>query len=218
MHKAVAAALVTAGLLAGCGGDDGGATADPAPEATTTTEAAFDPAAFAALVLTPDDLATGDSLDVGWVVGDVSAGVDIELPECVLEETPADATATAESKLVTDNDLKLPSLEEDLGLFPAGGAAAAFEAAGARLNACDPTFVFQGAEAVGQIAPITLALGGDRSAAWRTTVTIAGAAVSITNVHVQQGDYELSLVHVDLGTPDPTLIEGFAAKALAKLA
>jgi hypothetical protein len=63
-----------------------------------------------------------------------------------------------------------------------------------------------------------MSLGGDQSAAWRTTVTIAGVGVSITNVHVQQGDDALALTHVDAGTPEVTVIEGFVTKALAKLA
>ena len=213
------AGVSMASVLAACGGDDSGTVeGDDAATTTTADTTAELQAALDAAVLTPEDLSTGDSLDAGWALGDVSAGVDIELPSCVVEEPPAGALASAEARLVTQNDLKLPSLEEDLSVFEGEGAAEAFAAAEERLDACDPTFVYQGAEAVGVIERLELTLPGEQSAAWRTTVTIAGAGVSITNMHIQDGDHELVLTHVDIGTPDPALLEGFATKALAKLA
>ena len=44
-----------------------------------------------------------------------------------------------------------------------------------------------------------------------------GVPVSITNVHVQDGEDHLSLVHVDAGTPDQTVLEGLVDTALSKL-
>ncbi len=125
--------------------------------------------------------------------------------------------ASAGTKLVTVTDLKLPSVEHAVSAFEGSGAADAFDAAAARLDACQPEFAYQGTPAVGQIERLPLTLGGERSAAWRTTVTIAGAGVAITTIHVQDGSLETSLIHVDLGVPDPVLLEGYAAKALTKL-
>lgn len=204
---------VLVGGLAGCGGDDGGSGDDVAT--TTTVDAA---AELEGVLLTPEDLASDDPLDAPWIEGDPSAGVDIDLPECVLEEPPADATASAEVRLVTQNDLKLPSLEEDVSVFDGSGAADAFAAAEARLDGCTPTFVFQGTPSDGTIERLPLTLPGEQAAAWRTTVEIAGTAVSITNIHVQDDDHELALTHVDLGTPDPAVLEGYATQALSKLA
>ncbi|MDQ2650591.1 MAG: hypothetical protein M3Z03_13715 [Actinomycetota bacterium] len=204
----VGVALV--GALGACGGDDSGEA-----EATTTTADLGAP--LEAAVLTPEDLASDDPLDAAWVVGDVSAGVDIELPACVLEEPPAGALASAEARLVTQNDLKLPSLEEDVSVFEGSGAADAFAAAGERLDSCDPTFVFGGTPSVGAIDRLALTLPGEQSAAWRTTVTIAGTGVAITNIHIQDGDHELALTHVDLGEPNPAVLEGYATLALSKL-
>jgi hypothetical protein len=206
------AGLSLATVLAACGGDDAGSGDVGATTTTTVSGPDLD-----AALLTPADLNTGDALDAQWAEGDVAAGVDIKLPECVVEAAPDGAKASAEAHLVTQNDFKLPSLEEDIASFTGTGATDAFEAAAARLDACEPTFTFQGTESVGAIERLALTLPGDQSAAWRTTVTIAGAGVSITNIHLQQGDVELALTHVDLGTPDPAVLEGFATTALAKL-
>ena len=213
-RRGALAALAAVALLGACGGDDDDA-AEPGDEPTSTTDGS---AALDAALLTPADLDTGNDLDATWAVGNVSEGVDIQLPECLVETAADGATASAETKLVTETDLKLPSLEQDLAAFDAGGAAAAFDAAAARLDGCTPEFVYQGTPAMGAIARLPLTLGGERSAAWRTTVTIAGAGVSITTVHLQVGDVEAALVHVDLGTPDPAVLEGYVGKALAKLA
>ena len=218
--KKLAAAVLSLALLAACGGDDGGD--ETAPDAADTSTTADDGAAAAeeALqdrLLTPTDLATGNDLDAGWEVGDVSAGVDIELPACVVEAVDGAAAAGASTKLVTKNDFKLPSIEEYVGTYDAGAATAAFEAAAARLDACQPEFVYQGTPSMGAIERLPLTLPGEHSGAWRTTVTIAGAGVSITNVHLVQGDLEVALVHVDLGTPDPALLESIVATAAAKL-
>jgi hypothetical protein len=208
--KTVTAAVLALALLGACSGgdDDDGAVADD----STTTTAAVD---LDSLLLTPDDLATGDALDAAWIIGDVSAGVEIELPECLIE-APTGATH-AEAKLVTDNALKLPSLEEDLSVYEGDAAAEAFTAAATRLDACVADFVFQGTPAAGAIDRLPLTLPGDQSAAWRTTVAIAGVDVAITTIHVQADDHELSLVHVGTGTPEPTVLEGYATKAVAKL-
>jgi hypothetical protein len=206
-------------LLAGCGGDD--SSAGGADEPIVTTTAADDGAAQAALdaaMLTPADLATGDALDAVWVEGNVSDGVDIELPACVVEEPGAGAVVSAEATLITQNDFKLPSLEEDVSVYEGTGASDAFAAAAARLDGCTPVFVFQGTESPAAIERLPLTLPGDQSAAWRTSVTIAGANVAITSIHVQAGDHELALVHVDLGAPEPAVLEGYVAKAVAKLA
>src|SRR5688572_10389679 len=131
--KTVAGAVLGLALVGACssGDDDDAGTVD---ESTTTTEAID----LEAALLTPEDLATGDALDVGWLAGDVSAGVEIDLPECILE-APTGGTH-AEAKLVTNNDLKLPSLEEDLSVYDGAEATAAFTAAATRLDACVPEF------------------------------------------------------------------------------
>jgi hypothetical protein len=212
--RIVATALCLA-LVAACGGDDGpDASDDTAPVADAAPAAAE----LDAALLTPADLDTGNDLDAGWELGDVSEGVEIDLPACITEEADGDAAATAETKLVTRNDLKLPSLEEYLAAYEDDGAAAAFDAAAARLDACAPEFVYEGTPSLGTTERLPLALDGEPAAAWRTTVTIAGAGVAITNVHAVQGDVVLTLVHVDLGTPDAALLESYARKALAKLA
>jgi hypothetical protein len=213
-RRGALAAMAAVILLGACGGGDDDDAAEPEDDPTSTTDGSV---ALEATLLTPADLDTGNDLDATWAVGDVSEGVDIQLPECLVETAADGATASAETKLVTETDLKLPSLEQDVAAFDAGGAAAAFEAATARLDGCTPEFVYQGTPAMGAIARLPLTLGGEQSAAWRTTVTIAGAGVSITTVHLQDGDLEASLVHVDLGTPDPAVLEGYVAKALAKL-
>ena len=181
-------------------------------------DAAAVKAALTARLLTPADLATGDALDVGWEPGDVSKGVDIKLPDCVQETMGAHAATGAETRLVTKSSLHLPSLQENLSAFAPGGAAADLAVATKRLDACNPAFVFQGAPATGQIQRLPFTVAGASATAWRTTVTIAGAGVAITNVHVVKGDTELALIHVDLGTPDIAKLQGFADKALAKLA
>lgn len=191
--------------LAACGGGgDGASEAEP----TTTVDVA---AALETQLLTAEDLATDDPLDAGWEVGDVASGVDIQLPECLLE-APDDA---AEVKLVSKTDLKLPSLEEDLAR--PDDPAASFEEAAAWLDGCTPEFVFGGAPATGTIERLPIEVGGEQSGAWRTSVTIAGVPVSITNIHIQEGDEHLSLVHVDGGVPDSTVLEGLAATALTKM-
>lgn len=209
--------LAAAVLTAACGGGDD----DDGAVASSTTAAVDDAAVTSALrgqLLALEDLATDDPLDTPWVAGDVQEGVDIELPGCVVEEPLADALGGVEGKFVTQSDLKLPSLEEDLARYEdADGAAAAFDAAVARLDGCTPVFVFQGTPSDGSIERLALTLPGEQSAAWRTTVTIAGAVVSVTTIHVQQGDLELVLVHTDLATPDPAALEGYAAKAAARL-
>jgi hypothetical protein len=219
IRGATALALAALVALGACGGggddDDGAGAADP----TSTTEgAAALEAELEDRLLTPEDLTTGNPLDAAWAVGDVSQGVDIDLPDCLVEGPVEGALASAGTKLVTVTDLKLPSVEHALSAFEGDGAVGAFEAAEARLDGCQAGFAYQGTPAVGQIERLPLTLGGERAAAWRTTVTIAGAGVAITTVHVQEGDHELSLVHVDLGVPDPVLLEGYVAKALVKLA
>lgn len=218
VRSALASGLVVVTVLAGCGGDDSGSGDGAADDPTTTTvDNAAAQAALEAAVLTPADLSSGDALDVPWIEGSVSDGVDIKLPECVVEAPGSGAVASAEATLVSQNDFKLPSVEEDLSLYEDSGAADAFAAAVTRLDECTPTFVFQGTESPATIERLRLTLPGEQSAAWRTSVTIAGAGVAITSIHIQDGDHELALVHVDLGSPDPAAIEGIVAKAFAKL-
>jgi hypothetical protein len=204
-------------LSACSGGDDDDAGADT--DATTTTvDAAALTTELEGQLLTLEDLATEDSLDAAWLEGNVQEGVDIDLPACVVEETPAGALAGAEAKFVRDTAFKLPSLEEDLAVFAdAAGASAAYEAAVARYDGCTPEFTFEGATSTGTIAPLALTLGGDEAKAWRITVTIAETPISITSIHVLQGDHELSLVHVDAAVPAEADLEDYAAKALAHL-
>ena len=214
VRRTLAGVLVSVSLLAACGGSSSTA----AKATTTTVDAAAAKAALTARLLTPADLATGDALDAGWEPGDVSKGVDIKLPACVQEAPGAQATTGAEIRLVTKNNLHLPSLQEDLSSFAPGGAATELATATKRLDACVPAFVFQGAPATGAIQRLPFTVAGATALAWRTTVTIAGAGVSITNVHLVKGDTELALIHVDLGTPDIAVLQAFATKALAKLA
>jgi hypothetical protein len=201
-------------VLAACGGDDGGSA-----DATTTTTAAAGPskAELTAKVLTPDDLATGDSLDVGWSAGDVSDGVDIGLPECV-DQDHFDTARTAVAKLVTNSPLKLPALEEHLTAYADAGALdAAMNAAADRLDACTPEFDFEGTKSSGTIDRLELPSMGDGVEAWRTTVEIAGTQVAITNAYVQKGDLIAAFVHVDGGTPDTATIAALLQKGIDKL-
>lgn len=209
----LATALVLVALLSACGGGAKKEAAAP----TTILDTAKLKAALEARLLTPADLATGDSLDVGWEPGDAGGGVDIQLPDCVQENAGTGAVTSAAQDLIMKTDLKLPAVQEDLSSYAPGGAAKAFTAAASRLDGCQPTFVFQGTPSAGKIERLPLTVGTGQSQAWRTTVTIAGAAVSITSIHAQQGDVEMALVHVDLGTPDPAALEALGAKALAKL-
>ena len=212
--RAAAAAITALALLAACGGGDD----DDAEPTSTTDPGAVLEAELEDRLLTVEDVTTGNALDAAWAVGDVSEGVDIELPDCLVEEPDDAALATAGTKLVTQTDFKLPSVEHAVAAYDdSEAAAAAFTAAAARLDGCVPEFVYQGTPSMGEIARLPLTLGGEQAAAWRTTVTIAGAGVSITTVHVQEGDHETSLVHVDLGTPEPALLEGYVSTALAKL-
>ncbi len=211
--RALATTLLSIAVLAGCG--SGGSSA--AKATTTTVDAAAAKAALTARLLTPADLTTGDALDAGWEAGDVSKGVDIKLPACVQEAEAAHAATGAETRLVTKSSLHLPSLQEDLSTFGAGGAATDLASATRRLDGCTPTFVFQGTPATGAISRLPFTVAGADASAWRTTVTIAGAGVAITNVHLVKGNTELSLIHVDLGSPDVTALQGLATKALAKL-
>jgi hypothetical protein len=208
----LAAGSLALSVLAACGG---GGSAAKAP--STTVDRAAAQAALATKVLTPADLATGDVLDAGWAVGNVSDGVDIKLPACVQEAAGAGSVASARSDLVTKTNLKLPAIQEQLSSYAGDGAAKAFAAAQARLDGCKPTFVFQGSPAAGQIQRISLPVPGATSTAWRTTVTIAGTQVALTSIHIEKGDLEVGLVHVDLGHPDPAVLTGLATKALAKL-
>ena len=207
-------AIVTIGACGGGGGGDKGSAADTT---STTEDVTALTAALASRALTPADLATGDSLDVGWSEGDVTQGVDITLPDCVVEKPGSAAEASSSTKLVTNNDLHLPAIEQGVAQYADGGAEKAFADAAARLDACEPTFVFQGESVQGTTERLPLDVPGDQAAAWRTTVTIAGAPVSVTTIHVQDGDLEVSLVHTDLGTPDPAVLDALAAKAVAKL-
>jgi hypothetical protein len=204
-------------LLASCGGDD-----DDGGEATTTSSTAVDDAAVTeeleGRLLALEDIQVDDPLDAQWAVGAVDEGVDIDLPACVVEDPRPEALGAVEAKFVRETPFKLPSLEEDLARYAdADGAAAAFDAAVARLDECDPEFVFEGAPSTGTIERLDLTLPGEQSAAWRTTVEIAQTPISITSIHVQQGAVELSLVHVDAAVPEPEVLQEYAAKAVAAL-
>lgn len=212
MRSKLAAVLVSVAVLAGCGGDDG----DAAGRSTTTTEAPA-PAA-ASRLLTLDDFASDDPLDAPWEEGDVAAGVEIVLPDCIDEEAVA-TDATAVAKFVTVSELKLPSLDQTVTAHDDEAAAeAAFAAAVARLDGCtDPVFTYQGEPTAGTVVPHDLPALGDESKAWRTTVTIVGTPVQITTVHVRVGSFETSLVHTDISQPDDAKIADLAAKAAAHL-
>jgi hypothetical protein len=210
----IVALVAAVTLAAACsGGDDD----DGAAASSTTAEPAATTADLEARLLTLEDLAPESSLDAAWLQGDVAEGVDIQLPGCVVEEPLEGAVGAVEAKFVRDTVFKLPSIEEDLAEYEGTGAADAFAAAGARYDGCTPEFVFEGAPSVGTVERLPLTLGGEQSAAWRISVTIAETAISITSIHVQQGDLELSLVHVDVGVPIPADLEAIAAKAIGKL-
>jgi hypothetical protein len=206
--KKTAAVLVVALALAACGGDDSSSSDDT----TTTTSVDVD-----AMLLVPEDLNSDDALDAKWLVGDVSEGVDITLPDCIDEELLDPAPADGKAKLVRETELKLPSVEQHVGAWTGDGAKAAYDAAVARLDACDPQFTYQGAPSAGTIARFDLPAVGDESVAWRTNVTIAGAPVSITSIHVLVGDVEMSIVHTDLNTPDPAELGQIVTTAADKL-
>jgi hypothetical protein len=206
--KKTAAVLVVALALAACGGDDSSSSDDT----TTTTSVDVD-----AMLLVPEDLNSDDALDAQWAVGDVSQGVDIVLPDCIDEELLAPAPTDGTAKLIRQTEFKLPSVEQHIGAWAGDGAKAAYDAAVARLDACDPQFTYQGAPSAGTIARFDLPAVGDESVAWRTNVTIAGAPVSITSIHVLVGDVEMSIVHTDLNTPDPAELAQIAATAADKL-
>ena len=206
--KKTAAVLVVALALAACGGDDSSSSDDT----TTTTSVDVD-----AMLLVPEDLNSDDALDAKWLVGDVSEGVDITLPDCIDEELLDPAPADGTAKLVRETEFKLPSVEQHVGAWTGNGAKAAYDAAIARLDACDPQFTYQGAPSAGTIARFDLPAVGDESVAWRTNVTIAGAPISITSIHVLVGDVEMSIVHTDLNTPDPAELARIATTAAAKL-
>lgn len=206
--------MVAVALVAGCSsGDDSGSGGST----TTTDRAPSSQREVEAKLLTPADLASDDPLDVPWLVGDVSEGVDIVLPDCIDEELVEPAPTDGSAKLVSATDFKLPSLEQRLGAWTGDGAKAAFDAAVERLDGCDPQFTYQGTPSAGVIARLDLPPLGDESVAWRTVVTIAGAEVNITTIHVLVGDLEMSLVHTDITTPDPATLAEIAATAAAKL-
>lgn len=212
--KLVAVALVIA-VLGACGGGDDDDATDPT---TTTTEAGPTKADAAAHVLLLEDFASADALDAKWEEGDVTAGVPIELPACIDEELQETDT-TALAKFVTVNEFHLPSVDQRVTAYAGDGAAEAFDAAVARLDGCaEPEFIYDGAPAKGTTLRLDLPAAGDRSQAWRTTVTIAGAQVSITTMHVVQDDLEMSIVHTDIAQPDQAKLEALLEKATARLA
>lgn len=213
---AMGVALVVAASgagVAGCGGGDDGSA-----EPTTTSEAA--PTVDAAdHVLRLEDFASDDPLDAPWEEGDVSAGVPIELPACI-DEAGAAADGTVTAKFVTVTDLHLPAVDQQVTAHrSAADAAAAYDEAVARLDGCGtPTFVYEGEPSTGSTTVLELPAMAERSRAWRTTVTIAGAQVSITTVHAVEGVLHMSLVHTEVGAPDQARIEAIVAKAAARLA
>ena len=206
--KKTVAVLVVALALAACSSSDDSSSDDT----TTTTSVDVD-----AMLLVPEDLNSDDALDAKWLVGDVSEGVDIELPACIDEELLDPAPVDGKAKLLRETEFKLPSVEQHIGAWTGDGAKAAYDAAVARLDACDPQFTYQGTPSAGTIARFDLPAVGDQSVAWRTNVTIAGSPVSITSIHVLVGDLEMSIVHTDLNTPDPAELGEIATKAAAKL-
>jgi hypothetical protein len=213
MGKSLVALVVVVALLGACSsGDD-----DTAADGTTTTAAGASQGDVDAALLVAADLASDDPLDGVWLVGDVAEGVDIVLPECIDEELLDPAPADGAAKFVTQSDLKLPSLEQHIGGYSGDGAAAAFDAAVARLDGCEPEFTFQGTPSSGVIERLELPALGDESAAWHTTVTIAGTSVDITSFHVRDGDLEMSLVYTFVGTPDTAVIADLFTRAAAKL-
>lgn len=200
-------------VVAACGGDDG----DSADATTTTAAAGPSKAELTAKLLTADDLATGDPLDVGWSAGDLSEGVDIELPKCV-DEDQFDTAGTAVAKLVTNSPLKLPALEEHVtGYADAAAVDVAMNAAATRLDDCTPEFDFEGTPSTGEIDRLEMPAMGDAVEAWRTTVEIAGTQVAITNAYVQKGDRIAAFVHVDGGNPDTAAISALLQKGIDKL-
>lgn len=212
IKKTLLVLVAGAMALAACGGDDSTASS------TTTTAAGPSKAELTALLLTPADLGTGDALDAKWATGDVSDGVDITLPKCV-DEDQFDGSSTVVAKLVTDNPLKLPALEEHLTAYADRAAAdASLKAAATRLDGCAPEFIFQGTTSKGTIARLEVPSLGDATEAWRTTVEIAQTQVAITNVYTRVGNDVVSFVHVDAGNPDVTAITALFQKGVDKLA
>jgi hypothetical protein len=211
IKKALLVLAAGAMVLSACGGDDS------ADGTATTVAPGPSKAELTAKVLTADDLATGDPLDVGWSAGDLGDGVDITLPECV-DEDRFDSARTAVAKLVTNSPLKLPALEEHLTAYAEPGAVdAAVNAVAARLDTCAPAFEFQGTPSTGTITRLEMPMMGDTVEAWQTSVDIAGTQVAITNAYVQEGDLVAAFVHVDGGTPDTATIAALLQKAVDKL-
>ena len=126
--------LVVVFALAACGGDDSSSSDD------TTTTTSVD---VASMLLVPEDLSSDDALDAQWAVGDVSEGVDIVLPDCIDEELLDPAPVDGTAKLIRQTEFKLPSVEQHVGAWPGDGAKAAYDAAVARLDGCDPQFTYR---------------------------------------------------------------------------
>jgi hypothetical protein len=207
-NKGIALALAALLAVTACGGDD-----DTAAKPTVPPKPAS-----ASRLLELADIQTTDALDARWEVRDVQEGVDIELPPCIDEEAHAERN-TARVNLTAVGDLHLPSLDEQVtGYADAGGAHDGFAAAVARLDTCDARFVFEGTPSQGAIAPLDLGTSlGDESKAWRTTVTIAGAAVNVTTIQIRKGEFVASLVYTDIAQTDLAAVVGYATKAAAKM-
>jgi hypothetical protein len=210
--SALAAVLVLA--VSACGGSD-----DASGSSDTNGASAPSKVEVAAHLLTVADLPTPDALDAPWEVRDVTEGVEIQIPACLDEDRLA-GDHTAQAKLAKVTDFHLPSLEQQITGYPDdAGARTAYDAAAARLDGCaNPEFVYQETPSAGAITPLDLGVDlGPRAKAWRTTVTIAGAQIAVTTIHVAKGNLEMSIVYTDIGNPDTATIAGYASTATGKM-
>lgn len=223
MRRAMMIAAVAIVLAAGCSAGRGNAastvgTASPATTAPSpaSTAAGAPPGLSAAdlkgMLLTVSDLPTGWSVD-----NSSKSSADDTTNGFACMQPIEDENKNLPNAGITFVQGSLPQMVEGL-TYDGPTVAKRFDDAVKTLDGCtDVSIASNGQTAKGSIGAMSFPTVGDESAAYAANLDLGGVSVGIDLVIARKGDVALVMFLVDGGSPDTTMLQTSATKALAKV-
>lgn len=212
-------------LAAGCDSQTAGSGTTSQPVTTssqaksqsktqsTATQATAQPnGQLKSQLLTVDDLPTGWSVD--------SSGKDSSegAPECLRDlKDVMETDEHADAEFVKGD--QFPSLSQGMGRFADKNAAVqAFTQGSALTDRCtDISFTSDGVKVTGTIGAMSLPPFGERSRAWRITLSAQGITLGMFVLMAQKGAEVQVLAYGNLGSPDVDEFTELAKRATDKM-
>lgn len=207
-------------LVAACSSSSGGKPSSsslPGSSLPRSSSPSLLPTHGGAPELTSQLLSVRD-LPAGWSVDNSASGDSASTPPCLANSKAAfHATVKTERDFLGGTDY--PRINEQIGYFASSAnATTRFNAGKAVLDGCKTvSFTSGGTRFTGTIGALSFPTVGDRSAAWRLTISAGGETAALDAVVVQKSAELMMMVYGNVGSVDVGPLTTFVRKAVAKL-